>query len=476
MRKREYTRKGIVLICVFFLLNHEGGFSQQADQKASTVPLCGPYALMITAKAFGIDVSISSISHLAKTTDQGTSMKGLADAANQVGLKARGMKLSHHELVKLKPPIIAHVNSNHYLVIEQILDDKLRVVEIDKPSYLMSFSEFEKIWDGYVLIVSPKQKENSENQPNIQVDQFIYDFGISNQGKYIEHTFSFKNTGNGDLVIRDVLPGCTCSAAKVSKKIIPPGGQAELFMSLNIEARWGEVGASADVISNDPDQPIVTFTIKGIAKTVLPIEPKEIELGRIMNENKRKPIQRIIQIQDPGVGNLVIKKAKTSSNAIQAKIFQEKKGEDAEIHLLIIPDECSRISPESRRFEEYVTIYTNDDKSPQVDIPIRGEIAPVIQVVPERFFFGFVKKGKSISQSVTMTDHEQGTLEILKVETDLKSVSVEVISVTPGQEYRIDAKFQSSQADANILQGKVTVYTNHSKQPIIGIPVYAIVQ
>ena len=474
--KKIYLGLGIVLIYLFFLFTRQIAFSQQSDQEEATGSFCGPYALMITAETFGVDVNMSVIGHLAQTTSKGTSMKGLADAAHQLGFRARGMKLSLHDLVKLEPPIIAYVNPSHYLVIEQIFDEALRVVEIDRPAYLMSFSEFAEIWEGYVLTVSPQSKQNEESQPHLQADQFAYDFGILNQGESIEYTFTFKNTGTRDLVIRDVIPGCHCSWAKASKKVIPPGEEAELSMSFNIETRWGKASTSADIISNDPDSPVTTFTIKGIAKTLLPISPKEIELGRIANQNKKVPIQQIIHIQDPGVGDLVIRKVETSSSAIQAKIFQVAKGADINIHLLIVPDECFQISPEGRRVEEYITIYTNDKKSPQVKIPIRGEIGPVVDVNPERFFFGFVKQGEAISQSVTITNHEQGNLKIIRAAPSLEAISVEVVPVTPGQEFHVNAKFQSNQANKSIIQGKVTIFTDHPKHPFIDIPVYAIIQ
>ncbi len=236
MKTEGYIWNRITSICLFFLLSSEIGLSQGVKEE-SRGSLCGPYALMVAAKTLGIDVDMISISHLAGTTRQGTSMKGLADAAHQLGIQARGMKLSLRQLINLKPPIIAYVNSNHYLLIEQIFEDKLRIVEIDKLSYFMSFSEFEKIWDGYVLTVSPKSNENQKNQPNIQVDQPVYDFGVSDWGKVIEHTFILKNTGNSDLVVRDVLPGCSCSGTKIVKNIISPSEQVQLFMSFDIEGR-----------------------------------------------------------------------------------------------------------------------------------------------------------------------------------------------------------------------------------------------
>ena len=180
--------------CLLCLLS-ETAFPEGETVDPSTIS-CGPYSLMVVAKMFGINVDSVSISHLAGTTPKGTSMKGLADAAYKLGLQARGMKISLRQLLKLKPPIIAYVNPNHYLVIDKILEDRLHVIENTKPPHFISLPEFKKIWDGYVLVIFPKRSMD-RNQPNIQIDNPVYDFGVAESDKVIKHTFLIKNTGNG---------------------------------------------------------------------------------------------------------------------------------------------------------------------------------------------------------------------------------------------------------------------------------------
>lgn len=466
--------KKTVFICLLCLLSDKTAFSQDTKDKLDEA-LCGPYALMVVAKTFGVDVDLSSIADLAGTTPQGTTMKGLADAAHKIGLRARGMRMSHRQLTNLKPPIIAYVNNDHFFVIDQILDDKLSITDINMEFDFMSLEEFNRIWDGYVLIVSPKQEEKSEYQPNIWVDQFVYDFGVADSDRVIEKKFTVENTGNADLIIRDLILGCSCTKFEISKKIIPPGEQAQLTMAYDIEGRWGETATSAKLLSNDFNQPILTFVIKGIAKTTLAISPEGIELGRIPESEKETPISQKIRIRDPGTGDLKIKKVKTSSDALDAQLFQKKKGADADIHLTIIPGQCAQISPE-KQFKEHITIYTNYQESPQFVVSIRGEIGPVIEVSPKQFFFGFVKKGESPSKSVVVKGDEKTSWKIVKTEIDLQAITVDIIPVTPHQEYRIQVHFLIYRANSNIIKGTVKLHTNHPKQPLVEIPIYAIIQ
>jgi len=459
-------RRYICIVCFFLYFLSSITFSEEVEN--SIIASCGPYSLMVVAKTFGIDVDIISISHLAGTTPKGTSMKGLADAAYKLGMKARGMKIPLRQLVRLRPPIIAYLNSDHYLVIEKILQDRLYINEINKPRYFISISDFDKIWDGYVLVVSPIRNKNSKKQPNIQVDKPAYDFGVADSDKIIKHTFIIKNAGNSELLISDVAPDCTCSNVKISSKTIPPNEQARLYIEFDIGGRWGEVKAVTRVFSNDFDQPIVTVVIKGIATTTIPIFPRKVELGRIFD--KKKTIFKKIQIRDPGAGKLQIKDVESSSDAIQAKIFQNKIGEDAEIHLSINPEEFED------KFEGHITIYTNDKKTTQIKIPFSGEIAGPIQVFPERFFFGFIEKGKSSSQSIVVTSHKKANWKITKVESSLQEISIELVPIIVGKKYIVNAKLLVDKTSSNIIKGNVKLHTNHPKQPLVEVPIYAIVE
>ena len=470
MKRVVYARKRIVFICLFCLLISKAVFSQDKLDEA----LCGPYSLMVIAKTFGVDVDLSCIAELAGTTRQGTTMKGLADAAHKLGLRARGLKLSRYQLMDLKLPTIAYVNDNHFFVIDQILNDKLSITDINLEFNFMSLEEFDQIWDGYVLTVSPSRDENSENQPNIWVDRFVYDFGVA-ASDLIETDFTVENTGNADLIIRDLIPGCSCAKFEISRKIIPPGEQAQLTMAFNLTGLWGETSTTAKLLSNDSNQPILTFVIKGIAKTTLAISPKSIELGRILEADKAKTITQKIKIRDPGTGDLKIKKVKSSSDAVRSQLFQEQKGADAEIHIWIIPEQCTQISPD-RTFKEHVTIYTNHKESSELVVPIQGEIGPIIQIFPERLFFGLVKKGDTPSKSVVVKGDEKTRWKIAKVETDSQAVSIDIIPITPHQEYRVQAYFLSDQASLDMVKGTVTLHTNHPKQPFVEIPIYAIIQ
>ena len=84
--------KGLIFALICFILFSLMGETISAEEKKSTeekLKLCGPYSLLMACQMLGVKADLKQIAQLAGTTDEGTTMKGLADAAYKLGLQAR---------------------------------------------------------------------------------------------------------------------------------------------------------------------------------------------------------------------------------------------------------------------------------------------------------------------------------------------------------------------------------------------------
>lgn len=91
-------------------------FYKQPDAKD-----CGPTCLRIVAKYFGKTLSIEQIRLLTETTREGSSLKGISTAAEQIGLRTMSVKISFNMLVDDPPlPCIIHWDKNHFVVLYKI--------------------------------------------------------------------------------------------------------------------------------------------------------------------------------------------------------------------------------------------------------------------------------------------------------------------------------------------------------------------
>ena len=111
---------------------------------------CGPTCLRIISKFYGKRIPLQDIRNLAETTREGSSLLGLSEAAENLGLKSLGVQINYITLVEEVPlPCVVHWNKQHFVVVYKI--DKNDIVYISDPSYgLITYSknDFIKSWIG----------------------------------------------------------------------------------------------------------------------------------------------------------------------------------------------------------------------------------------------------------------------------------------------------------------------------------------
>jgi len=82
---------------------------------------CGPSCLAIIAEYYGVHMNIIQLRELCGIGHNGVSLLGISKAAEQIGLKTIGGRLSFDTLVSdITLPCIAHWNQNHFVVIKKI--------------------------------------------------------------------------------------------------------------------------------------------------------------------------------------------------------------------------------------------------------------------------------------------------------------------------------------------------------------------
>ncbi|WP_282043938.1 peptidase domain-containing ABC transporter [Winogradskyella flava] len=136
---------------------------KQAEQKD-----CGPTCLKIIAKHYKKTIAIQKLRAVSETTREGSSLLGLSEASEDIGLRTLGVKLTLQSLSEAPLPCILHWNKNHYVVLYKI---KKGIYYISDPAHgLLTYNkdEFLKYWignnatekteEGIALLVEPTAK------------------------------------------------------------------------------------------------------------------------------------------------------------------------------------------------------------------------------------------------------------------------------------------------------------------------------
>ncbi len=110
-------------------------------------------------------------------------------------------------------------------------------------------------------------KRDKVNDPIIRMDTLLFDIGSVTKGDTMSTIVTVYNDGKSPLIVRKIDPTCSCIKLKERSFILPPkqSKKVELIFYTR-KSRTGTQRKKVYFISNDPNNPLVTFDIKGKTK------------------------------------------------------------------------------------------------------------------------------------------------------------------------------------------------------------------
>ena len=82
----------------------------------------------------------------------------------------------------------------------------------------------------------PEQKPEGP-LPAFEFETMEHDFGAIDEGDVVEHTFTFKNTGEAPLIIQGAQGSCGCTVPTWPKEPIPVGGTGEIVAKFDSKGK-----------------------------------------------------------------------------------------------------------------------------------------------------------------------------------------------------------------------------------------------
>lgn len=123
---------------------------------------CGATCVRIVFKHYGQLVSIHNIRKLCQTTKNGVNLLGISEAAEKLGFRTYGVRLSLDQLKEVELPCILHWNQNHFVVFYKIKKGKYYISDPATGLITYTEKEFSRNWfstkelhEGLSLILSP---------------------------------------------------------------------------------------------------------------------------------------------------------------------------------------------------------------------------------------------------------------------------------------------------------------------------------
>ena len=108
---------------------------------------CGVACLQMVSRYFGREYSLHFLSDICFATNEGVSMLGISEAANEIGLHSVCTRATVEELSKVSLPCILHWNQNHFVVLYKVKrGKKFYIADPGKGLITYNIDEFKSHW------------------------------------------------------------------------------------------------------------------------------------------------------------------------------------------------------------------------------------------------------------------------------------------------------------------------------------------
>jgi ATP-binding cassette subfamily B protein len=118
---------------------------------------CGVACLAMICRAYGKRVPLARLHALAHTATDGTTLRNLCLAAEELGMSARPLRVSRSNADSLPLPAIIHWGGNHWVVLVEVGADSVLIADPAIGMRRVPRAELDEKWSGYAAVMTPTQ-------------------------------------------------------------------------------------------------------------------------------------------------------------------------------------------------------------------------------------------------------------------------------------------------------------------------------
>jgi len=239
---------------------------------------------------------------------------------------------------------------------------------------------------GLLILVTPARALKG---PRISFDQTEKTYDQIKEGVRITAKFTFKNTGDQNLIISSVTPSCGCTATMYDK-VVRPGETGSVTVVLDTSGITGAFRKTAVVATNDPTRPYVTLVLYGETQSRIKIDKgRRVKLIGCVN----RPVSVTATLTDPdGKQVLIAGVENPMKDYLDAKLKPVPGGK---AYKLIITSKAT--SP----VEFAGPLFLRVPDGSRVSLYVVADIKGAFTVQPHEVYFGAVpKKGPAPTRTI----------------------------------------------------------------------------
>ena len=207
--------------------------------------------------------------------------------------------------------------------------------------------------------------------PVLTISKDEFDFGYIPQSSKVSHVFWLSNTGDQDLKIAKVNPGCGCTRAPLDQNVIPPGDSTRLEIIFSSKLYFNRVVKRPVIeIEGLPEPGYVTISSYVVPRTdslvPLRLEPFKLDISQYGETVRDRAAFAITNVSDKQLNvRLVAGADEFGALTLPDKI---EPGQTVQAELVLKPDMLDSDLEKSFTFE------VNDDSGSRYTVPVRRKL------------------------------------------------------------------------------------------------------
>ncbi len=263
--------------------------------------------------------------------------------------------------------------------------------------------------------------------PKIVFDSTEALLGKVKEGTTVNAEYSFRNTGDQNLVIDRISPSCGCTAPTYDK-VVKPGEKGKVILELDTTGITGSFRKTAVVATNDMSKPFVTLLILGDTQASLVVDGgNRLELNGCLGQ----PVTATAIIRHPeGKPAFVSGVENPMEEYLEAKLKPVPGGRQYQLILTSKVKEPTNFAG---------PIFLTVPNSSKVSVYVVADIKGAYAIQPHEVYFGgFGKEGPSPTRGVLLQRACADKLTLDQVKVNREHFDVKPIWQVPGEKLYLE--------------------------------------
>jgi hypothetical protein len=281
--------------------------------------------------------------------------------------------------------------------------------------------------------------------PQITFESSMLEFGHVADTKKVTKDFTFTNTGDETLVIKNIATSCRCTVAELARQEVPAGESEAMAVEFDPVGRVGDTTKSVTIISNAQAQPVLRLLVHATVEPMLRYE-RYHKLGVIpLGQENRSVVELNYDDPDLELRDLTVNSPYLAARLLRlgdpGPVVDGVQTYTGEIEITVSPE-----MPWGIIYDNRAQFTIHGRPAPQADpidlvyrIYVTGEVYGQLQAEPSAIAFGTLPAGQPYERALTLTRTMEQPFTVLGTEVsecELPGVQVRVEPVSPWQ-YRL---------------------------------------